>query len=147
MGARGPVGKRSDERHGHRTQAEQAGVTKAAGAAPCEAPPPRDTWHSTARDWYLSLAASGQSAFYEPSDWATARYIAEAMSLNLEQGKFSAILFSAVLSGASSLLATEGDRRRLKLELERAPAEPDPAQETAVSNIADARARLEKRSG
>jgi hypothetical protein len=145
MGTRGPVGKRSDQKHGHRTKAEQAGVVKAPSGAQGAAPKPNAKWHPTARRWFTSLAESGQSVFYEPSDWATAYYVAEAMSLNLRQGKFSAVLFSAVLSGASSLMVTEGDRRRLKLELERGQSEPDPAQQAAVSNLAEARARLEKR--
>jgi hypothetical protein len=55
--------------------------------------------------------------YYEASDWATAYYVAEAMSKNLSQGKFSAVLFGAVMTATTSLLATEGDRRRLRLEL------------------------------
>src|SRR5256885_12926437 len=34
-------------------------------------------WHATARSWYNSLAISGHSAFFEPSDWATAVAAAE----------------------------------------------------------------------
>ncbi len=43
-------------------------------------PEPEDSWHRIAWDWYLSLGDSGQSQFYEPSDVATAQYVAEAMS-------------------------------------------------------------------
>ncbi|MEV4739803.1 hypothetical protein [Streptomyces sp. NPDC049555] len=106
-----------------------------------EWPEPDPGWHAIARDWYLSLAASGQSQFYEPSDVATARYVAEAMSRNLAAGqRFSAQLFAAVSSAMTELLTTEGARRRVRIELERAPAEQDtPA---GVTAIADYRAAL-----
>ncbi|PSJ29566.1 hypothetical protein B7P34_06775 [Streptosporangium nondiastaticum] len=105
-----------------------------------EWPDPDASWHAIACDWYLSLGASGQSQFYEPSDVATARYVAEAMSRNLAAGRFSAQLFAAVSSAMTELLTTEGARRRVRVELERAPAEEEnPA---GVTAIADYRAAL-----
>ncbi|WP_455567513.1 phage terminase small subunit [Streptomyces antimycoticus] len=38
------------------------------------------------------MAESGQSAFYEASDWALAVYLAEATDGNLKSGRFSARL-------------------------------------------------------
>lgn len=98
-------------------------------------PEPDAEWHAIAREWFAALGESGQAAFYEPSDWATAKYVAEAMSRNLQAGRFSAQLFAAVLAGATSLLATEGDRRRLKLELER--RKPVDADEDAAVTLLD----------
>ncbi|MEW2580139.1 hypothetical protein [Streptomyces syringium] len=103
-------------------------------------PEPEDSWHPIARDWYCSLSTSGQSQFYEPSDVATARYVAEAMSRNLAGARFSAQLFAAVSSAMTELLTTEGARRRVRIELEREPAEKGtPA---GVTAIADYRAAL-----
>ncbi|MFI6496901.1 hypothetical protein [Nonomuraea typhae] len=82
-------------------------------------PPADESWHEIARDWYESLSKSGQSVFYEPSDWASARYVAEAMSRGLEASRFSAQLFAAVSSAMTELLTTEGARRRARLEIER----------------------------
>jgi hypothetical protein len=65
----------------------------------------------------VSLAESGQSQFYEPSDWAVARYVAEVMSRNLADGNMSAVMFAAVMSAMTELLTTEGARRRARLEL------------------------------
>lgn len=84
-------------------------------------PPADPLWHPIARDWYESLSESGQASFYQASDWATARYIAEAMHRNLKNERFSAQLFAAVMSGMTELLTTEGARRRARLEIERAP--------------------------
>lgn len=78
-----------------------------------------------ARQWFTALGSSGQSLFFEDSDWATARYVAEAMSRNLYAGRFSAQLFAAVMAGTTGLLCTEGDRRRLRVELERGGADVD----------------------
>ncbi|MGI5274861.1 hypothetical protein ACQEUU_37410 [Nonomuraea sp. CA-218870] len=142
MGARGPVGKRSNQRHGHRTKAEQEAVTKVPVAgAPLDAEEPDESWHPIAQRWFRSLGASGQRVFYEASDWATARYIAEAMSRNLEAGRFSAQLFAAVMSGMSSLLTTEGDRRRMRIELERS-VQADADEEAAVVALDEYQRRL-----
>lgn len=135
----GPVPKRSDQR---RRRNQDVPIDRAVGAAEVAAPPADESWHRIARDWYDSLAESGQSAFYEPSDWATARYVAEAMSRNLAGGRFSAQLFAAVMSAATSLLATEGDRRRLRLELERAKPDDGAGEESGVAQLDEYRRRL-----
>lgn len=109
-------------------------------------------WHPVARAWYESLARSGQSAFYEPSDWATAQLLAESMSRELKPQYVgttksddpiyasrppTGAALAAWLKGMSVLLATEGDRRRLQVELQRRPdAEDDgPAGVAAVTDI------------
>jgi hypothetical protein len=123
MGARGPIGKRSEELMGHRSKEERAAVTKAPGAAVVPVPDPDESWHPIARRWYESLAESGQSRFYEPSDWAAAQYAAEAMTRNLNAGqRFSAQLFTGIWSAMNDLLTTEGDRRRVRMELQRPAA-------------------------
>lgn len=136
----GPVPKRSDQRR-RRNKEPGSQVTRAAGAPHVDVPPADPGWHPIAVDWYESLARSGQSSFYEPSDWVTARYVAEAMSRNLEAGRFSAQLFAAVMSATASLLATEGDRRRLRIELERAQS-IDAEEEAAVAELDEWRERL-----
>lgn len=142
MGERGPVPKRSEERLGHRAKDEKP--TQAPSATPRRIPMPRvpelDTWHPLAKDWYCSLEHSGQSIYYEFSDWMTARMVAEQMSRELED-KFVAVSdagepifvkapipgqsMNAILKAMSSLLVTEGDRRRASLELNRAANDRD----------------------
>lgn len=131
----GPVPKRSDQKHGHRTRAELGEVTHAPAGEQVRPPEPDEDWHPIARDFFMSLRKSGQSAFYQASDWQVARYVAEAMSRNLSDGKFSAMLFASVTSAMSELLVTEGDRRRVKLELER-HAHTDPDEDASVTALA-----------
>ena len=144
MGARGPVAKRSEERMGHRSKEEKDSITKAPSGAPADLPnlPDADPlWHSIASDWYLSLRESGQAAFYQPSDWAVARYAAELMSrvLDCSERGPNGQLVAALNSVMSSLLTTEGDRRRARMELERKkPARQGEAKVTALDDYRSA---------
>jgi len=83
-------------------------------------------------------AEVGQQAFYEPSDWAWAWIVAESISRDLkpqvvgiveETGEVVRAIIpmkgaslAAYLKAMTALLATEGDRRRANMELERAGA-------------------------
>lgn len=119
----GPVPKRSDQRRRRNTPDGPATVKAESSGAP-EIPDADPGWHPVAARWYEALGESGQSQFYELSDWAVAVYVAEAMSRNLFQGRFSAQLFQSVMSAMTDLLTTEGARRRARIELERAPDTP-----------------------
>jgi hypothetical protein len=125
MGAHGPIPKRSEERR-RRNKDDGPELIQAPAGGPedlPDLPEPDPLWHPIAVDWYLSLRESGQAAFYEPSDWAVARYAADLMSkvLMSERGP-NGQLVAALNSVMSSLLTTEGDRRRARMELERKPA-------------------------
>lgn len=134
----GPVPKRSDQRRRRNTTDGPAVIKADAGAAP-DMPEADETWHPIASTWYEALATSGQAQFYEASDWATAYYVAEAMSRNLANEKrFSAQLFQAVMSAMTDLLTTEGARRRARVELERNTG-PDPAVAERLTLMADYR--------
>jgi hypothetical protein len=144
MGARGPIPKRSEERMGHRSKQEKSALIQAPAGPPSdlpELPDPDELWHPIATEWYLSLRESGQAAFYQPSDWAMARYAAELMSRGLQSdrppnGQYVAALNSVM----ASLLTTEGDRRRARIELER--KKPVTAVPASVTAIADYRSSI-----
>lgn len=118
-GRSGRTPKRSEEKMGHRSKAELAAIDRVQVPGAVEQPPPQDHWHEIAKNWYESLAESGQAIYYEPSDWAAAQYAAEVMTRNLNSGKFSAQLFGSVWTALQDLMTTESSRRRLRLELER----------------------------
>ena len=119
MGDRGPVPKRDGERR-RRNKAETA-TTKVEMAGKVEAPDVDPTWHQIAADWYVSLRDSGQSRFFEPSDWAAARLVAHDLSRHLVNKRPSSQWFAAVWSAMADLLTTEGARRRVRMEIERKP--------------------------
>ncbi len=131
MGTRGPVPKRTDQRR--RVNKPEIPLTEAVAGAVSSQPPGEPNWHPLAAEWYRSLADSGQSRFYEPSDWATARLIAESMSRDLNHLMvIPPSSLSAWLKAMTALLVTEGDRRRLSLELKRAESSPE-----VVDGVAD----------
>jgi hypothetical protein len=143
MGAHGPIPKRSEERR-RRNKDDGPELIQAPAGQPedlPELPEPSELWHPIATDWYLSLRESGQAAFYEPSDWAVARYAAELMSrvLDCSERGPNGQLVAALNSVMSSLLTTEGDRRRARLELERKkPASPSDADVTILDDYRSA---------
>jgi len=115
----GPIPKRSDQRR--RTNRPPAGQELRTTVVDGEVrvPPASRTWHPIARDWYRSLKLSGQSRYYEPSDWAQARLVAEAMTRMLAEPEFKASSLQAVMAGMTELLTSEGARRRARLEIQR----------------------------
>lgn len=119
VGSRGPVPKRTDQRR--RENKPLIPLTEAVAGTVSAQPPGDPEWHPLAAGWYRSLADSGQSRFYEPSDWALAATIAESMSRDLKLPlPIPGSSIGAWLKAMTVLLATEGDRRRLSLELKRA---------------------------
>jgi len=151
MAERGPVPKRSDQRR-RRNKTEPVAKAQGGGSKP---PPASSKWHPVARRWFQSLKKSGQSRFYEDSDWATAYLLAESISRelkpqpigNTEDGDViyaslppKGASLAAWLKAMTSLLVTEGDRRRARLELAAAP-EVDPAEEAAVADLGSYRKR------
>lgn len=119
VATRGPTPKRSAEAAGHRTNAHKPDIIRAQGAI--TVPPADLSWAPQAVAWYESLRVSGQSRYYEPSDWAFAQVVG-AMLTELFQTP-SAALLTSVSSAMADLGTTEGARRRLRIEVERdAPA-------------------------
>ena len=70
MGTRGPVPKRDDERK--RTNERPMETTRAVGAAEVKQPRGDGDWHPIVKKLWKAMGESGQSQFYEPSDWAIA---------------------------------------------------------------------------
>ncbi|OLT27793.1 hypothetical protein BJF83_17375 [Nocardiopsis sp. CNR-923] len=153
MGERGPVPKRSHQRRRRNKPDNDGGgevtTAPAASTEPPPAPSADESWHPIARQWYESLAESGQRHWYEASDWATAYLIAESISRDLspqvvgvtDDGEvvrdtipLKGASLAAYLKAMSALLVTEGDRRRARAELTRTTA-VDEDEEAAVVAI------------
>lgn len=121
----GPPPKRSDQRRRRNKPDEsQPNLTVVKDEAPrpvVKAPRVSPSWHPLMKDWFRSLKQSGQARFYEPSDWQTARLLAEVMSQELNNGEgVKASMLAEFNRAAASLMTTEGERRRLRVELQAA---------------------------
>lgn len=91
--------------------------------------------HPLVRDAYESLKTSAQVRFYENSDWQYARITMYMLNEMLWQNRLSAQLLAAVNMMLSNLLMTEGDRRRLRIEIQR--KENNPGTTGSVTSITD----------
>jgi hypothetical protein len=146
----GPVPRRSEDlaRPRERKGGNVAPVTKGQLRS-VRIPAADKDWHPIAKRWYNSLKTSGQRDFYQNSDWAFAYSVADDLSyykkpLTNRDGedyyKRSGQMLQSIYAAMTTLLVTEGDRRRVRIELS-APEEE--GESAAVLAIADYRAELE----
>lgn len=166
MGDRGPSGKRSDMKNGHRTKAELGEITKgSAGAEIVWFDAPAD-WQELTRYMYEGIQVSGETKYFEQSDVVAVRYLLENVDISIrpyekmsdgktvldDSGKPIMVvpkpnsnLVSAIMSGLGNLGLTEGDRRRMKMELVR-DSGPNEDQENASSVVVSMKDRLADRA-
>lgn len=84
----------------------------------------RGETHQLVEDLYQSMVDSAQRRYYEPTDWQFARLALYALNEELvfarQNGKpVGAMKLTALNQMLTSLLLTEGDRRRVRIEVER----------------------------
>lgn len=167
MGLHGPVSKRNAERvdtsHKERRNEEVESVTTPAPYLPPLEPDGSPAWHPIAHELYLSFEQSGQSQFFQPSDWMQLYLLCESISRDLAPQYVAMVKtpegerpvkMTLPLKGASmsayrnqmaALMATEADRRRLSLELNKAIAEK-PEQTPGEATVTDLRTRFGKKA-
>ena len=134
MGTRGPIPKRDEERIRRNTPDVPTETITVIGSF--EIPELGiDDPHPFVTDFYESLKDSGQARYYEPSDWQYARLalllLDEALKIPGRQG-ISPMKVQNVIGMLSDLLVTEGDRRRVRMEVER-----DTGAEAQVVDLAE----------
>lgn len=149
MGERGPIGKRDDERVRRNLPDSPTATVTAIGAV--RAPELGDIsfegeTHQLVLDLYQSIKDSAAVQYYEPTDWQFARFTLFALNQELIYAKhigkpIGAMKLTALNQMASALLWTEGDRRRVRLEVERAPSD------TAGGEVRDITHALRERLG
>ena len=147
MGTRGPIPKREEGRRrrnktdssGESNEVEHLVVDPADLEDPERVgiPDPNLEWNPLALMLYESVKLSAVSFLYEPSDWAVFFIALDQLSKNLEPQPvvvqsgpnagqvvmvdvpMNGSTYAALSKTFTSLMLTEGDRRRLKLEIER----------------------------
>lgn len=126
----GPLPKRSEERTRRNKPENEGGIALSKGnRVPFKVPPVDGAWHSRAKQWYRSLSRSGMREYYELSDYEMARVLCDALTEYYKRP--TAMMLATILQGMTSLGVTEGERRRMRIELE------DPKEsETSASVVA-----------
>lgn len=131
MGTRGPIGKRDDERVRRNAPDSPTATIHAFGRV--KIPELGDIshlgeTHPLIEDLYQSMKDSASVQYYEATDWHFARLTLYTLNQELiaaqHNGKpVGAMKLTAINQMLSALLLTEGDRRRARVEIERAPGE------------------------
>ncbi|ASR86458.1 hypothetical protein SEA_CHANGELING_5 [Mycobacterium phage Changeling] len=132
MGTRGPIGKRDEERVRRNKDENPTETIQVIGTF---APPDLGDvshlgeTHPLIIEMYDSIKQSAAVKYYEPTDWQFARLTLYTLNQELiaaqHNGKpVGAMKLTAINQMLSSLLLTEGDRRRVRLEIERNPGDP-----------------------
>ena len=124
----GKIQKRSDEKVGHyKSVTGEARPGKMRPVKQVNAD--RKKWHPRALAWFDSLRTSGQSDYFQDSDWAQAKIIADLLThaYNAEFYRMAQML-DTISSMMAKLGTTEADRRQLlRIELEHdSPEEEGP---------------------
>lgn len=139
-----PIPNREDDlarprsRQGDKGRGTQTEVTKG-NSRPAYAYEPDPSWHDSAKRLWLAATMSGQQDFYEQSDWAMLHTLCDDLSYYKSQGRRSAQMAATIYSALGTLLLTEGERRRARIEL----TDPEPEQASAaVLAIAEYREQL-----
>ncbi|AXH46750.1 terminase small subunit [Mycobacterium phage Acolyte] len=131
-GTRGPIGKRDEERIRRNVPENPTETVQVIGTVTI--PDLGDVshlgeTHPLISEMYESIKQSAAVKYYEPTDWQFARLTLYTLNQELiaaqHNGKpVGAMKLTAINQMLSALLLTEGDRRRARLEIERAPGDP-----------------------
>jgi len=142
-GPRGPIPMREDERQ--RRNAPDMPVEHVQVQGEVEVPDLDlpDGLHPLVVDLYKSMGISGQAAYFEPTDWQMARVTSYFLNKLLNSSKPSAQMLDVVNKMLSNLMVTEGERRRLRLEIER--SKPQDTANPVEDNIVDMYAKMQQR--
>lgn len=146
MGSRGPIPNRSDDlaRDRSRKGGDTGPEVKVGQMRPVRIPEADPDWHDIAVMIWDSLMESGQADFFQQSDWAYAYSLCDDVShyksagrVNKHTGEFEAYrspeMLKAIQSAMASLLMTEGERRRARVELTQIEPEKTSAAVLAIA--------------
>lgn len=102
---------------------KERGTTVARGKSiPATIPEPDPTWCKAARMVWDAMLTSGGAAYFESSDYAVLHLTADQIDHLYQQGgRRSPEFLRVIMQTLGTLLATEGDRRKLRIELQKAP--------------------------
>jgi len=127
----GPVPKRSEDRIRHDSnvidKVHAFGVVKKPDLGLGENP------HPIITDFWDAVGESAQTRYYEASDWQYLRVSLHFLNKLLWSNKPSAQMLTVVNQMLSDLLVSEGQRRRVRMEIERNVT----SQDAEVKNLSD----------
>ncbi|WP_051298081.1 hypothetical protein [Brevibacterium album] len=126
---------RSEERVGHARQAggQDAGISTGT-LRPVRWPAADRAWSKRAKELYKAAKESGQSDYYQQTDIARLRFLLDQITYYEGQPQRSAMMLQSITSELSNLLFSEGDRRRVRIELSKTDNSMQDAQIVAIDS-------------
>lgn len=146
MGSRGPIPKRSNERT-RRHKAGKDGIEiKKGEALEWEWVEANEEWPDYVQEYYNAFQQSGMKMYFQQTDVRQLYLACEMMAQQFNTGRPSAMMIAEAFKLLDGLGATEGERRRMKIELEKyvEPEDDSGKRMAQVTNIND---RLNQSSG
>jgi hypothetical protein len=105
---------------GERKRKERGTTITLGKGNPATIPEPHDDWCDAARLIWDSMLESGGAAYFESSDYAVLYLVCDQIDHLYQQGgRRSPEYLRVIMQALGTLLATEGDRRKLHIELEK----------------------------
>ena len=141
MGSRGPLPKRSEARTRTNATFEDGIALKKGVALPYSWPAANEEWHPVIAELYEGAQESGMIAYYQQSDVAVFRMALDLLNDEWGKSRRSAMVMAEGFKLLKDLGLTEGERRRLHIELDTPKVQEVDAK---VLALASARDRLTK---
>lgn len=119
---------------GERKRKERGSTVSKGTSKPATMSDPDPAWCATARLIWDSMIESGGAAYYESSDYAVLYMVCDQIDHLYQQGgRRSPEYLRVIMQTLGSLLATEGDRRKLRIELTKS----DDSSSTILASVED----------
>ena len=114
----GPIPKRQEERIRRNKPETPVVVLHASGSVKIPELGLEDP-HPITLELWDSMTQSAQGRYYEPSDWAYARFTLHFVDDLVKSNRVNGQVLATVHTMMSDLLVTEGSRRKVRIEVER----------------------------
>lgn len=129
------IPKRSDERTRTNKTGSDGIALKKGVALDYSWTEPSWDWEEPVRRYYLSFQESGMQAYFQQTDveqlWLACQFLNQVYT----SGRPSAMILSEAMKMMQGLGATEGERRQLKIELEKEAIESVDTKEAKVTEL------------
>lgn len=144
MGQRGPMPKRSSERTRNNKAGEDGIELKKGIALEWSWVKADKEWPAFIRDYYNSFQHTGMSAYYQQTDIQQLYMACHILAEQFKTARPSAIMVGEAFKLLDGLGATEGERRRMKIELDKPKEETDEEANQKIAAVTSIHDRLQR---
>ena len=105
---------------------------------PVEIPETPEHWHEIAKMVFNSIKSSGQREFFQQTDWAIAYMTCDEIHRYRQSDSPKAFHLQQIYAALGSLLMTEADRRKVRIELQKPEVPTEPVHISVVRSAKEA---------